>query len=227
MIKDMAYMKKDETIILTLILIAFTSSIFFYQQMPDQIAAHWNAKGEVDGYMSKLWGLFLMPMMLTGIAILFMLIPKIDPLKANIEKFRKEYNHFIIIIFIFMLLVHLHIILWNIGIEISTNLIIPIISGFLFYQVGILCEKAKKNWFIGIRTPWTLSNEKVWDKTNKLAGKLFRIAGVIVLTGTIFQKYMIYLLIIPVIFVALYTMIYSYVIYQKEEKIIRKHHVRA
>jgi len=142
------------------------------------MASHWNARGEVDGYTSKFWGLFLMPLILVGLGALFIAIPRIDPLKANIEKFRGYYDGLIIIFVIFMLAIHAQGILWNLGIEINPNVIFPICLGPVFFYTGVLCENAKRNWFIGIRTPWTLSSERVWDKTHKIGGRLFKIAGI-------------------------------------------------
>ncbi|MBU1603838.1 MAG: DUF1648 domain-containing protein [Planctomycetes bacterium] len=211
-------MRKTEIIILAIILLFFMVSTYFYPQMPERVASHWNAEGQVDGYMSKFWGLFLMPFFLVGLALLFVAIPRIDPLKANIEKFRRYYDGFIILFFVFMLSIHFQGILWNIGIEISPNVIFPIGLGFLFFYIGILCENAKRNWSIGIRTPWTLSNDVVWDKTHKIGGKLFKIAGAVALFGIFFQKYALFFILVPVILVAVYTVIYSYLEYQKVAK---------
>ena len=81
-------MKKSNIIILIIILISFSIGIYFHSKMPAEMASHWNIKGEVDGYISKFWGLFLMPIISIGMFLLFLFIPKIDPLKSNIEKFR-------------------------------------------------------------------------------------------------------------------------------------------
>jgi len=211
-------MKKTGIIILAIILLSFIISIYFYPQIPERMASHWNARGQVDGYMSKFWGSFLVPLLLVGFVLLFIAVPKIDPLKANIEKFRKYFDGFIILLFVFMLLVHFQVILWNIGIKINFNIIIPISSAILFFYIGVLCENAKRNWFIGIRTPWTLSSEKVWEKTHKIGGKLFKLAGAIAFVGVFFQNYALFFVFVPVISVAAYTIIYSYIEYQKEMK---------
>ena len=118
-----------------------------------------------------------------------------------------------------MLSIYLQLILWNIGIKISPNVIFPIGIGFLLFYIGILCENSKMNWFIGIRTPWTLSNEKVWEKTNKIGGKLFKIAGLISIIGIFLQKYALFFILIPVILATIYTVGYSYFEYQKETKL--------
>lgn len=211
-------MRKSEIVILGIILLSFAVALYFYPQMPEEMASHWNAQGQVDDYTSKFWGLFLMPFILVGLGLLFILIPIIDPLKANIEKFRKYYDRFFILFFIFLLSVHFQVILWNLGIKISPNVTFPIGFGLLFFYLGILCENAKRNWFIGIRTPWTLSSERVWEKTHKIGGKLFKIAGVIILIGAFFQNYALFFILAPVILVAVYTIVYSYFEYQKEVK---------
>jgi uncharacterized membrane protein len=95
--------------------------------------------------------------------------------------------------------------------------IIPPIS-ILFYFAGILVENTKQNWFIGIRTPWTLSNEKVWEKTHKIGGKLFRFAAVIIFFGLLFPKFLILFIFIPVMIAAIYPVVYSYFEYKREIK---------
>lgn len=212
-------MGKTEIIIIGIVLIAFIASFYFYPQMPEKMASHWNIQGQVNGYMPKFWRLLLMPLIvMSGIALLLIAIPKIDPLKTNIEKFKKHYDRFIILLFILLLSIHFQIMLWNIGIKISPNATFPIGLGILFYYAGILCENSKKNWFIGIKTPWTMSNENVWNKTHKIGGKLFKIAGIISIIGLLFQAYALFFTITPILLVAIYTIAYSYFEYKKETK---------
>lgn len=208
-------MKKSMVIVLGIILISFIIGVYLYPKMPDKMASHWNAKGEVDGYMSKFWGLFLMPIISIGLFLLFLLIPKIDPLKKNIEKFRKYFDIFIVIIMLFLFYVYLLTIFWNLDFRFNmTTMMLPAL-GILFYYMGILTENAKRNWFIGIRTPWTLSNNIVWNKTHKLGGKLFKIAGIFTFLGILFQKYALLFVLVPIITVAIYTIVYSYFEYNK------------
>lgn len=209
-------MKKTEIIIFAIALFSFIVGIYFYPQMPEEIASHWNAQGQADGYMSKFWGLFLMPIIIFGLDLLFVAILKTDPLKENIEKSRKYYDGFIILFSVFMLFIYLWTIMWNTGIKINPNAIFPIGFGILFYYLGILCENVKRNWFIGIKTPWTLSSDKVWEKTHKVGGKLFKIAGIIAFAGALFQNYAFLFILVPAIFVAVYTIFYSYFEYKKE-----------
>lgn len=208
--------KKFNMIILALLFLSFAITLYFYPQIPDKMATHWNAKGEVNGYMQKFWGTFLIPLILTGMVLLFVLIPIIDPLKENIKKFRKYYNWFIVFFILFMLSIHSQVILWNIGIQISPNVIFTIGFGLLFFYIGILSENSKRNWFIGIRTPWTLSSEKVWDKTHKIGGKLFKIAGIIAIIGIFFRNYAVFFILVPALSVVVYSVVYSYFEYRKE-----------
>ena len=211
-------MRKSEIVAIGIILFSFIIGIYLYPQMPEKMASHWNAKGEVDGYMPKFWGLFLMPIISLLIFLLFIAIPKIDPLKQNIEKFRKYYDGFVVLMIAYLFYIYLLTLLWNTGIRF--NIVQPLVPAMsiLFYYIGILVENAKRNWFIGIRTPWTLSSEKVWEKTHKIGGKLFKIAGIIAFIGIFFQDYAIFFILIPIISVAFYTITYSYFEYQKEIK---------
>lgn len=211
-------MRKATAVITGLILFSFIISIYFYPHVPETMATHWNFRGEVDGYMSKLWGVFFMPLLITGLAVLFLAIPRIDPKKENIAKFRKYYDGFVILLIFFMLIVYLQILLWNTGIRISPNAVLPAGVGLLFYYIGVLMENAERNWFIGIRTPWTLSSDRVWRKTNRLGGRLFRIAGIVAVLGAFFPELALFFILGPALFIAGFTAVYSYLEYQKELK---------
>lgn len=209
-------MRWSESIVLGIIILFLAISFAVYPSLPDQIPSHWNAQGEVNGYMHKFWGLFMLPLISIGLLLLFIAIPKIDPLKRNIEKFREQYDRFVVIIILFFLYIHLLIVFWSLGFAFNmTQAIIPAIAG-LFYYIGVLLTHAKRNWFVGIRTPWTLSSEKVWDKTHKRGGKLFKVAGVIALVGIMLPDFGICFILIPVLAVVVYTIAYSYFEYQKE-----------
>jgi uncharacterized membrane protein len=209
-------MKKTQLTIILIILISFAVGFYFYPKMPEMMASHWNRQGEVNGYMSKCSSLFFMPFMSLFMFLLFILIPKIDPLKANIEKFRKYYDCFILLVILFLFYIYLLTIFWNLGYRFNMGQLMVPAMALLFYYAGILIENAKKNWFIGIRTPWTLSSDSVWDKTHKIGGKLFKINGLIALLGFFFPKRAFCIVIIPILLFSLYLVLYSYFEYQKE-----------
>lgn len=211
-------MKKTTLIAFLIILFIFAIGVYFYPQMPEQMASHWNSQGEVNGYMPKFWGLFLVPLISAAITLLLLAIPKFDPLKENVKKFKKYFDAFIILFLLFLLYLYLLTIFWNFGAKFDFVFALVPAFAILFYYLGILTEHAEKNWFIGIRTPWTMSSETVWQKTHKVGGKLFKLTGFIALIGLLFEDYAIYFMIIPVILVSLYTTYYSYSEYQREKR---------
>lgn len=85
----------------------------------------------------------------------------------------------------------------------------------LFYYAGILMSHAKQNWFVGIRTPWTMSNELVWNKTHKIGGKLFKLTGLISLLSLILPDLSIFFILVPILFTTVFVFVYSYIEYQK------------
>jgi len=200
-----------------LIIISVLLSIVFYQYLPDQIASHWNAQGVVDGYSNKLNSVLMFPILQTVFFALLVIIPRIDPKKKNIEKFQKYFLSFINIILIFIILIQSQIFLWNIGIHISATTIMPILMGILFIFIAQLLKNAKQNYTIGIRTPWTLASEKVWDKTHKLGGILFTVSGGISILSVLLPHYSLYILIGSILLSTIYLFVYSYLEYKKEQ----------
>ena len=125
--------RNSEITVIAMVLIAFAISAYFYPRMPEKIASHWNIRGEVDGYLPKFWGLFIMPIALAVLAILFIILPRIDPLRRNIETFRKYFDGFMILFFLFMFAIQIHMILWNTGKRINPLLLLPALCAILFF----------------------------------------------------------------------------------------------
>ena len=206
---------KYEGLNLVIILLAILVGIYFYPLLPEKIASHWNLAGQVDGYMNKFWGTFLMPIIAIVMYVLFIVIPRIDPKKDNIAKFKKYFDRFITLIFLFLFYLYLLTMAWSLGRQF--NIVLMLIPAFsiLFLGIGQLLSKADMNWSIGIRTPWTLSNNEVWQATHKLGSKLFYACGIINLLGFIWPAYAFWLVIIPVLVVTIYLVIYSYYKYRQ------------
>jgi len=202
---------------LLLIVLMFAIGFYFYPKMPEKMATHWNAKGVVDGYSSRAVGLFMMPIITLILYTFFQLIPKIDPLGRNIKKFEKYWNAFKVIFLLFMAYMYIVTLAANLGYAFNMNYIIMPAIAVLFYFCGILVENAKRNWFIGIRTPWTLSSDKVWKKTHKLGAKIFKLYAVVILFGLFFEHYLIWI-ILTILPLSLYLLIYSYLEWRKIKK---------
>lgn len=201
---------------LVLIAIAVLAGVLLWNRLPDPMPSHWNAAGEIDGYMSKFWGIFLMPIMTVALLGLFLVIPHIDPLKANIAKFIGIFNVFIVVFVAYMLYVYALTLFAALSIPFNmTAMLIPVV-GLLFIGVGYMMGSAKRNFFIGIRTPWTLSSETVWDETHKLGSKLFMLAGAVTIVSAFLGENGIWLLITAILIAAFVPIVYSYILWRRE-----------
>jgi uncharacterized membrane protein len=207
-------------VVFLMILSATMIGIALWNNLPDPMASHWNIHDQVDGYMPKFWGVFLMPLITLAMILLFLIIPSIDPLKANIALFRDAFNLFIALVVAFMLYIHILSLRWNLGYTDfkMSQAMLPAV-GILFFFVGYLMRKAKRNFFIGIRTPWTLSSDRVWEQTHRLGSILFMITGALAFLGSFFGGMAAFwFLFVPLISSTLFTLVYSYVLYQREVK---------
>lgn len=211
-------MKLIRPAILIGIVVTVLLTIAVYPSLPPVFASHWNASGMADGSMTKFSGLIFIPIIMIAFVALFIVLPQIDPLRKNYEKFRGYYEGFILVFVLYLLAIQILMILWNLGYPVSINVAFPILFGLLFVYLGFLIEHAEQNWFVGIRTPWTLSSVAVWKKTHERGGKLFKCVGVACFFGAFAGSYAIWFILIPVLIVAVYTVVYSYVAYQNELK---------
>lgn len=211
-------MRKSELTVLALILLSIIIGVLLYNQMPERMASHWDASGQVNGYMGKFWALFLMPIISVVMFLLLFYLPRLDPMKENVDKFRKYYDCFMVLIFAFMLYLYVLTIAWNLGYMFSMTVLLVPAFGVVFYYAGVLISKAKRNWFIGIRTPWTMSSDVVWEKTHTLGGKLFKLAGVLSIVGLLFGDYAFWFMLVPVLAFSFFLVYYSYRLYGKEKE---------
>lgn len=220
-------MSTRTTVILALVMIAAGLLIgaAVYNQLPARVASHWNLNNQVDGTMDRFWGTFLMPLISAALLALLLVIPAIDPLRTNIEQFRRPFNLFVALIIAFMLYLHILTILWNVGwraFQMSTALLPAL--GLLFIFAGNLMGSAKRNFTIGIRTPWTLSSDRVWERTHRLGARLFYACGVIAMLGAFLPGAIAYVLVIgPILLVSLVLVVYSYVAWRAEQTSAQSH----
>jgi uncharacterized membrane protein len=211
-----------ENAVLLVTLACFAIAVWAYPLLPPVIASHWDANGAVNSYADS-WTVFLMPVVILFVFILLVLIPRIDPRHKAIEAFRNDLDAFFIILslVIAMLFIQLYI-LWNFGKPLSPLATMPIALAAIFYQVGVMMADSKRNYFVGVRTPWTLSSDHVWDKTHAIASRLFKAAGIIALFGLVFPKWSFLLAIGPVLVAVVFLIVYSYHEFTKEQKGGRK-----
>lgn len=200
-----------------LITLSFLIGFYAYSVLPEKIVSHWDIYGNPNGYISRFWGAFLMPLIGLVVYLFLRFMYKIDPLKENIQKFNKKFEQFLTVFIGFLMYLYLLTILWNTGYEF--DFVTAMVPGFsiFFYFVGDLVSHSKRNWMIGIRTSWSMQGDEIWDKTNKLAGKMFKVSAIISLIGIFVQSYAFYITIAAVLISALYPAIYSYQLYRKNK----------
>lgn len=204
-------------LLIGIILISIILAIVAYPKLPAKIASHWNQKGIVDDYMPKAVGVFLVPFILIILFLFYLVIPKVDSLKKNIIKFKLQFDNFIVLLFLFMLYILVLLILYNLGVIFNfSKFMIPAFA-VIVYSAGILIKKSKRNWFIGIKTPWTLHNDMVWNKTHRLASILFKVSGIIIFIGLFLYEYAYSFFFLTIILATIVPIIYSYVLYYKIE----------
>jgi len=210
-------MNKQLSGALAIILFGFLFSAWAFNLLPDKIAIHWNAEGKADGYGGR-WSVFALPVLSLFLVLLLWSIPDIDPRKEHIEQFRETYDLFILVFAGFMTYVGILTVAANLGWIGSVTAYMAPALGALLYVAGSLIENSRSSWSIGIRTPWTLSSEKVWDKTNKLGGRTLKWLALLMAIGMILLPKMLLAMILIIAAWAIGTMAYSYFAWKQEKE---------
>ena len=210
---------KTEMFSLFLIIVTVIASIYFYFNLPERVITHWNFSGQPDGWGSGKAQAILFSSMTIGMYLLFLLLPYLDPKKERYEQFRKIYHIFKNIILAMLVLIFFATSLNNLGYNVPIGVVVPGLVGLLFIIIGNYMGKIKLNWFMGIRTPWTLSSEEVWNKTHRFGGKMFMLAGLLMMAEIILPiSWKLPTFIIMMIVLLFGTIGYSYVAYLQEKK---------
>jgi uncharacterized membrane protein len=188
--------------------------VALYPYLPDILATHWGINGNVNGYSSKLFALFFMPILSIVLFAIFLLLPKLEPYKKNFAEFDQYYFLFINIIFAFFFYLYSLTIFWYLGTRFNMVQAMAPAFAVLYYYAGVLMKNTHRNWFVGIRTPWTMQNETVWKRTHSLGSKLFECSGILALIAVIVPQFSLFLLLLPVISTSIILYFYSYFISQ-------------
>ncbi len=187
-----------------------------YPHLPEQIPSHWNMRGEVDGYSGRAFGTYGMPLIILGLLLMFHFLPMIDPRHKNYDQFKKPYQVLKISVLALMTMLYVISMLYALGVPLNISFLVNISIGFLFILIGNYLGKVKHNYFVGVKTPWTLASEDVWKKTHRLAGPLMAIAGALFVLGAFIDHPAFYFIPIGGILLAAFVpMIYSYLLYKK------------
>lgn len=205
---------KKELPFLLISLVPCIYLISIYSQLPNQVPTHWNYNGEIDDYSKKSF-LFVVLLLLIGSNyLIFLVLPKIDP-KQKIQQMGAKLNNLRFIMTLFMSALGLYIIHLSSTSTNNPELIYPII-GLLIACLGNYFQTLKPNYFIGIRTPWTLENGEVWKKTHQLAGKIWFIGGLLIALTFLLPKKMNTIVFISITaIITIIPIIYSYKEFKK------------
>lgn len=201
---------------LLFIAIAIAVAAYLYPDLPEQIPTHWNIHGEVDDYTAKPWGVIILPLAAIFSFAIMRIIPAISPRGFRTDKFLDVINVFTVTIVGFMSAVAILVLLEANGQNVRINEMIFAGVGLMFIVLGNYMGKVRKNFFIGIRTPWTLASDEVWSRTHRLGGRAFMLLGVFMLLN-VFVRFPPGVLIASIVAIALVPIIYSYVLYRRIE----------
>lgn len=197
--------------------LALGFSAAVYSKLPAEIPSHWDAEGQVNGTLSRAWGVWLMPAVLLAMAIVLPRLPDIDPRRENYDKFRPSYDLVMDAIMTLLAVMHVAMLGIAIGWPIRMERLAPVLVGMMFVVIGNVMPRARSNWLFGIRTPWTLTNDRVWARTHRLGGLLFVVAGILLaVAGVLIPTAFVPIITIGIVIAAVVPVIYSYFAWRQE-----------
>ncbi|MFH1749483.1 MAG: SdpI family protein [bacterium] len=201
------------------VILVFIVAILAYFQLPETIPIHWGIEGTADRWGSKAEALFIIPGIMLAFLILLFYIPKIDPMKKHYASFADVYYLFGFMFLAYFALIYFAVIGQTLGYDFDFPKLIMVLMGLLLIFCGYIMPKIKQNWFFGIRLPWTLSSEKVWNKTHSFSKPWFIILGILTIILAFYDCVIcLYVMIGGILLLILTLAIYSYLEYSKYQK---------
>lgn len=209
--------KMYNIVLIAMVLISLIGTVFIYNRLPDKVPSSWDMKGEVTAFQHKLFVYFtaILPLVMYG---LLKFLPKVDPKRESYVKHRKAYEAVVSVIIVFLILMHWITIVYSLDYDINVTAFIQILIGIMFLVMGNYMPQIRHNYFLGIKTPWTLASEAVWKKTHMVGGYIFFLIGLIfMINGFIFTKTSFYITIGLTLVSTIGLTVYSYLLYKKEK----------
>lgn len=198
-------------------MVAAAASLLAYPSLPARVAIHFNTSGQPDGYAPRLAAVALVPLMMLGMCALFAVLPRIDPKRENYRKFGDTYWIIVNGVLLFMAAVHGAMLAYGLGVPLGIHRVMAVGLGVLLLVLGNYLARVEPNWFVGIRTPWTLSSEQVWHRTHRVGGRLFVVGGLLcVLTVFVPAPAALALIVGITLVVAIVPVVISYVLWKQE-----------
>jgi uncharacterized membrane protein len=193
---------------------SFLFSAAVYLWLPDQIPSHWNLAGEVDSTMSKTWGAFMMPLIMLGLYGVFRVIPALSPKGYGIDAANSGFVGIRVAVFALFAFLNLFILLAALGVPIAMGSAVSMAVGGLLAVLGWFLDRLPRNFYVGIRTPWTIVDEDNWTRTHRLGKWLFMAAGLVMVVGGIMGANA-FVIVAAALAAGLVPMVYSYLIYRQ------------
>lgn len=155
----------------------FVSAAVAWGRVEEPVPVHWNVAGEVDRYGSRFEALLLLPLITLGLHALFLVIPRIDPGRANYASFTGPYYLMRLAVILLMGAIHAMMVATALGADVNVAALVPFGVGVMFIVLGNVLGKVRPNYFVGIRTPWTLASTRSWNETHRVGGRWMVLLG--------------------------------------------------
>ncbi|MCX6798525.1 MAG: SdpI family protein, partial [Candidatus Diapherotrites archaeon] len=198
-----------------LTIIVVVAGFWVLPMLPGVVPTHWNAAGQIDGYGPNWIAAMLMPLIMAGMLLFFALIPRIDVFKHNLKMFEREYWALACVLMLFFAALFAMILAPNFGFKPDVVDFMVISFALLFAAIGYLMPRFKRNFFVGIRTPWTLASDAVWKKTHAAGGKLFMLCALLSVLSLFAPAYAFFVTVGSVLVAAIALVVYSYFLFKK------------
>lgn len=207
-------LRRAHLISLGLTMASFAIALALYSRLPDPVPTHWNLRGQVNGWTPKPWGAYALPLTQLGTLLFLILAPRLSPRGFSVARFGRAYAKIEVALMLFFTLMiavghgdaaGLHIV--------SMPHFVSVAVGLLFVILGNYFGKLTPNFYMGIRTPWTLASPEVWSRTHRLGGWLFVAGGLILAVSGLFHPSFV-LFVIVLVTILVIPLVYSVVIYR-------------
>ncbi|MDD3270102.1 MAG: SdpI family protein [Syntrophomonadaceae bacterium] len=192
------------------------AAVLVYPHLPAKVPGHWNIHGEIDAYYPKSFGAFFEPLMVIAVYLLMLFTPLIDPKRNNYLRFAGAYRLLRWAVVLCFGLLYAATILVALGYPVNVALLVKASVAMLFIITGNFMSQFRHNYFVGIKTPWTLASEEVWQRTHRMGARIWVAGGLICLaTAPVQASWGAYVFFIAVLVMVMVPMVYSYVVFHK------------
>jgi len=208
--------KKLVITVAVVLIITWIAAFFYYPKLPEMIPTHWNIDGQIDDYTAKPWGVYLVPIVSTVMSLLLLILPKISPKGFRLDSALRVYYMITLIMALFLFGIML--LMFNAALDQSFDMNVWLLAGIggLMIIIGNFLSKVPKNFFLGIRTPWTLSSDEVWYKTHRFGAWVFILSGLAIIIAA-FTGASTSLILVLIGIMAIVPILYSLYVYKKLE----------